>query len=51
MKTNQSQKIIDYHWATLSFKDLGLSVIDGDRGVNYPKQDDFSIQDHCLFLN
>jgi type I restriction enzyme S subunit len=51
MKTNQPQKNIDSDWNTLSFKDLGLSVIDGDRGVNYPKQDDFSNQGHCLFLN
>lgn len=26
-------------------------IIDGDRGVNYPKQDDFSDQGYCLFLN
>ncbi len=26
-------------------------IIDGDRGVNYPKQDDFSESGFCLFLN
>lgn len=27
------------------------SIIDGDRGVHYPKQGDFSDEDYCLFLN
>ena len=26
-------------------------IIDGDRGVNYPKQDDFSNKGYCVFLN
>ncbi len=26
-------------------------IIDGDRGVNYPKQDEFSDSGYCLFLN
>lgn len=28
-----------------------FDIIDGDRGRNYPKQDDFSDDGHCLFLN
>jgi type I restriction enzyme S subunit len=28
-----------------------LEIIDGDRGVNYPKASDFHDQGHCLFLN
>ena len=28
-----------------------FDIIDGDRGKNYPKQDDFSDAEHCLFLN
>ena len=28
-----------------------LEIIDGDRGSNYPKADDFSDEGHCLFLN
>jgi type I restriction enzyme S subunit len=28
-----------------------LEIIDGDRGVNYPTQADFSSDGHCLFLN
>jgi restriction endonuclease S subunit len=28
-----------------------LEIIDGDRGVNYPKATDFNEDGHCLFLN
>jgi type I restriction enzyme S subunit len=28
-----------------------LEIIDGDRGVNYPKASDFLDEGHCLFLN
>ena len=28
-----------------------LAIIDGDRGVNYPKASDFRDEGHCLFLN
>jgi type I restriction enzyme S subunit len=28
-----------------------LEIIDGDRGVNYPKTSDFHDDGHCLFLN
>jgi type I restriction enzyme S subunit len=28
-----------------------LEMIDGDRGVNYPKASDFHDEGHCLFLN
>jgi type I restriction enzyme S subunit len=28
-----------------------LEIIDGDRGVNYPKASDFCDEGHCLFLN
>lgn len=28
-----------------------LEIIDGDRGVNYPKATDFYDEGHCLFLN
>ena len=31
--------------------DLDIQVIDGDRGVNYPKEKDFSEKGFCLFLN
>jgi type I restriction enzyme S subunit len=28
-----------------------IQIIDGDRGVNYPKKSDFMNEGHCLFLN
>jgi type I restriction enzyme S subunit len=28
-----------------------LEIIDGDRGINYPKASDFHFKGHCLFLN
>nr|WP_314741906.1 restriction endonuclease subunit S [uncultured Haemophilus sp.] len=31
--------------------DSTIEFIDGDRGKNYPKQEDFSNKDHCLFLS
>ena len=34
-----------------SLKDAPLEIIDGDRGVNYPSQNEFSSSGHCLFLN
>ena len=38
-------------WMTVSFADAPFSIIDGDRGTNYPKQHEFSSDGHCLFLN
>ena len=38
-------------WKSLSIADAPIEIVDGDRGVNYPKQDDFSSVGHCLFLN
>ncbi len=35
----------------VSFKEAPFTIIDGDRGKNYPKQSDFSDSGHCLFLN
>lgn len=37
-----------------SAQKLGLSdikVLDGDRGANYPKKDEFSPSGYCLFLD
>lgn len=38
-------------WKTIALKDAGIDVIDGDRGKEYPKEDDFQGTGHCLFLN
>jgi type I restriction enzyme S subunit len=38
-------------WETLPVAEAPLEIIDGDRGVNYPKHEDFSPSGDCLFLN
>jgi type I restriction enzyme S subunit len=38
------------YWKTYSVGDV-LTLIDGDRGPNYPKQDDYKDSGHCLFLS
>ena len=42
--------VIPEEWELTPFVSLG-SVIDGDRGSNYPGSKDFNIDGHCLFLN
>jgi len=37
-------------WEVVSFGSLA-NIIDGDRGINYPKQDEFSSDGYCLFLD
>jgi len=37
-------------WEILKLTDI-FQIIDGDRGKNYPKQEDFSEKGFCLFLN
>lgn len=39
-------------WSKIvSFADASFEIIDGDRGKNYPKRDEFSDSGHCLFLS
>ncbi len=38
-------------WRKVKLGELGVDIIDGDRGKNYPKKKDFSINGYCLFLN
>ncbi|MFA4996478.1 MAG: restriction endonuclease subunit S [Patescibacteria group bacterium] len=38
-------------WSVVSIKNAPLQLIDGDRGINYPKLSDFSSGGYCLFLN
>lgn len=38
-------------WRITTLGDGPLEIIDGDRGKNYPKQEDFELVGHCLFLN
>jgi len=34
-----------------TLEDLNISFIDGDRGKNYPSQNDFTNKGYCVFLN
>lgn len=38
-------------WDKKNLVEIGISVIDGDRGSNYPNGNDFSSDGYCLFLN
>jgi len=38
-------------WHVRELKDTDISIIDGDRGNNYPRKDEFSESGYCLFLN
>ena len=39
----------DYNFS--KFQEASIQIIDGDRGNNYPKSDDFYDYEYCLFLN
>lgn len=38
-------------WREYKLKDAPMEIIDGDRGKNYPSQDQFFQSGHCLFLS
>ena len=38
-------------WHSVALAEAPVEIIDGDRGKNYPKQDDFLEDGVCLFLN
>ncbi len=40
----------DVEWEEKEFSNL-IDIVDGDRGVNYPKSDEFFDLEYCLFLN
>ena len=42
---------IQPEWPTPTFAEAPFEIIDGDRGVNYPKKEDFSSDGYCVFLN
>jgi type I restriction enzyme S subunit len=42
---------ISKEWEVLSLESANINVIDGDRGTNYPKQNDFLDEGYCLFLS
>ena len=43
--------MIPTDWELVKLQDTSLSIIDGDRGNNYPKSDDFTDNGYCLFLS
>ncbi len=42
---------MSFEWPKITFEQAPFVIIDGDRGVNYPKQQDFLAKGYCLFLN
>lgn len=38
-------------WRNIELRHSNISIIDGDRGVNYPTQSEFAPAGFCLFLN
>ncbi len=42
---------IPEEWDVITIKEASVELIDGDRGVNYPKLLDFSSEGYCLFLS
>lgn len=38
-------------WSVVDFDDEAINILDGDRGANYPKNDEFFPDEYCLFLN
>ena len=44
-------KAFDGDWTSSDFSKASVQIIDGDRGLNYPKSDEFHNDEFCLFLN
>lgn len=42
---------INPEWPMVAFSEAPCQIIDGDRGTNYPKKEDFSPDGYCVFLN
>ncbi len=55
MKYNFEPKLRfpEFHgeWEKKNLGEAGIQIIDGDRGINYPNGNDFTIEGYCLFLN
>ena len=45
------KQISSGEWRSVALADSPVEIIDGDRGKNYPKQNEFLSRGHCLFLN
>jgi type I restriction enzyme, S subunit len=42
---------LSMNWVETRLEEAGVEIIDGDRGKNYPGQDEFQEDGYCLFLN
>lgn len=42
---------IEDDWDVIKLIDSPVEIIDGDRGKNYPKKEEFTKEGYCLFLN
>ncbi len=42
---------INSKWIYKTLNETSIDIIDGDRGPNYPKKDEFSSEGYCVFLN
>ncbi len=42
---------IPVEWEVDSIESFGISILDGDRGKEYPKEKDFFQNEYCLFLS
>ena len=42
---------VDPEWPMVTFSEAPFEIIDGDRGVNYPKKEEFLSDGYCVFLN
>jgi type I restriction enzyme M protein len=42
---------INPEWETVGLGEVELEIVDGDRGVNYPKKKEFKEDGYCLFLS
>lgn len=38
-------------WEEKKLEETSIEIIDGDRGINYPKKEEFTANGYCVFLN
>ena len=43
--------LVPTSWTVRKLSETSIDIIDGDRGVNYPKQGEFKKKGYCLFLS
>ncbi len=48
---NSPLGLIPDDWEVKEINQIGVNVIDGDRGKNYPSENEFTSSGYCVFLN